>query len=158
MMENSKSIKSQLFVLTIISFAPMLAMVLFSGVTAFLVTRQQTNRYEHLIEPFQYAVPLVMIVCLAVGHFYFKSAVEKIGSHLALREKVLKYQQISLVRVALIEIPGLMGAVAAFVTGYLSFLAAPLLMVVVYILLRPTAFTISSDLSLSDDEKAQLEQ
>ena len=133
-------------------------MVLFSCVTAFLVTTERTKRYEHLIGLLQYAVPLVMIVCLSVGHFYFKSAVGKIGSHLTLREKVIKYQQVSLVRVALIEIPGLLGAVAAFVTGYLSFLAAPLLMVVVYILVRPTAFTISSDLSLSDDEKTQLQQ
>ena len=156
-MENNGNLKSQLSALRIISFAPIVVMVLFSGVTAFLVTTQETNTNEHLVEPFQYAVPLVMIVSLAVGHFYFKSAVGKIGSVMTLREKVIKYQQISLIRIALIEIPGLLGAIAAFLTGYLSFLAAPLLMVVVYILLRPTAFTIASDLSLSGDEKAQLE-
>ena len=156
-MENSRSLKGQLFALSIISFAPILVMVLFSGVAALLVTTQATNPDEHLVKPFQYAVPLVMIACLAAGHFYFKSAVRNIASHLTLREKVLKYQQICLIRIALIEIPGLLGAVAAFLTGYLSFLAAPLLMLVVYILVRPTAFTVSSDLSLSGDEKNQLE-
>ena len=156
-MENNRSIKGQLFALRIVSLAPILIMMLFSLVTALLVITQQTKADEHLVEPFQYAVPLVMIACLAAGHFYFRSAIKNVASHLTLREKILKYQQISLIRVALIEIPGLLGAVAAFLTGYLSFLAAPLLMVVVYILLRPTVFTICGDLSLSGAEKAQLE-
>ena len=157
MMENGKRLKGQVVVLVIISFAPIVVMALFSCVVVFLVTTNQTNASENMVEPFQYAVPLVMIICLTAGHLYFKSAVRKIGPHITLREKVVKYQQISMIRIALIEIPGLLGAVAAFLTGYLAFLAAPLFMVVVFVLVRPTAFAISSDLSLSSDEKAQLE-
>jgi hypothetical protein len=53
--------------------------------------------------------------------------------------------------------PGLLGAVATLITGDNSFLLFTLMVIVMFLLFRPSIYNITSDLSLNQNERAMLE-
>lgn len=156
-MNKGRTYKSLLFTLTIISLAPVVVLVFFSVIVVFLHTSGQLSRADDLKEIFLYIVPIVTVIGLTAAYLAYKFAINKINASLSLHEKLLKYQAAFMVRMALLEVVGLFAAIASFLTGYFYFLICPLLITVLFILLRPTPYGITEDLNLTQEEKGKLE-
>lgn len=156
-MKKPVTSKSYFLTLTIVYGAQVLVMVAFSGVIFFLHSTDQLSQNNDLKDVLQYVVPVVVITSLSGGHIIFKMIISKINPAIPLKEKLPKYLSAVLVRSAIIEVSGLLGAVAAMITGEIYFLAATLLIVAVFILLRPTAHTLAEDLSLSAEDRNLLQ-
>ena len=69
----------------------------------------------------------------------------------------MKYQTAVLIRSACFEMPGLVAAVSALITGDNSFLLFTAIVIVLFLLVRPSVYTITSDLNLSQGERNLLE-
>ena len=90
------------------------------------------------------------------GYFIFKKLISAIPQGASLREKINRYQIAMLIRAACLEGPGLLAAVFAFISKDNSFLLITAIIVVLFGLLRPTVYGITSDLNLSPAEAARL--
>jgi membrane protein implicated in regulation of membrane protease activity len=69
----------------------------------------------------------------------------------------VKYQTAILIRSGCFEMPGLFGAVAALITGDISFLLFTAIVIVLFLLLRPSIYTITTDMNLTQRERTLLE-
>ena len=154
-MKKAINSKTYFQTLNIIYFAQVMLLLSFSAVVGLLINNNQTAGGEQA--PWQYIVPVVLIISLAAGHFLFKYMVEKINNSLPLKEKMPKYTQAVLVRSALLEVPGLLAAIAAFLAGQIFYLAVPLTICLVFLMLRPTKSSIEQELKLSPKERAMLD-
>jgi hypothetical protein len=94
---------------------------------------------------------------MAAGYFIFKQSLASVNQNLSLKDKLVKYQTALLIRSACLELPGLFGAVAALITGDNSFLLFTAIIIVLFFLFRPTVYSITNDLNLSQGERTILE-
>jgi len=104
----------------------------------------------------RYVLFALLPMGIGAGYFIFKQTLA-IHSTMSLKEKLFKYQNALLVRSACFELPGLMGSVAALITSDNSFLLFTAIVIVLFMLVRPTIYTIASDLNLSASERKTLE-
>jgi hypothetical protein len=137
-------------------YSQAITVLLFGGVVAFLITQNQQGAVGDNTS-WMYIVTIVLISSVAMAYFIFRLLLGKIKQPMRIQDKMPRYSKALLVRSALLELPGLLAAVAAFITANLHFLSVTLLVVLMFIFLRPTKNTIANDLSLSTKERALLD-
>jgi len=138
--------------MTIVYFAPAVAMLLFSGVVYFLHQQGQVEGSDMDADIFRYMLYVLTPAAVIAGHFVFRHLVSNVSATLSLREKLGKYQAGFLVRGAFIEAPGLLGVVAAMLTQDMMFLVFPVVLLGVFLYWRPQPESIAEDLQLSQEE------
>ena len=151
--------KTLLTTLSMIYFALVFVMTFF-GVVVLYLNYSGTNEIvpnDDFTQMLQYVLFVLTPVGIGTGYFIFKQQLSSIESGLTLRQKLNKYQTAILIRSACLELPGLFGAVAAMITGVNTFLLFTLAIIIIFIIVRPTPFTITNDLGLSPTEKFILE-
>src|SRR4051812_7121120 len=121
-MKKGISSRNYRLTLNIIFTAQMCALLIFSGILLWLNSNGQISPVENIGDFFHYIVPLVTIASFAAVYIVFKMMVRKINTSVELKEKLPKYQVAVIVRSALLELPGLLAAVAALLTGEMYFL------------------------------------
>lgn len=94
---------------------------------------------------------------LGIGYMGFKTVIKGITPNMPLVTKLQRYQSAVIVRGAGFEMPGMFAAVAAFITGHVSFLLFTAVIVVLFLLFRPTLAAITHDLQLTATERSNLE-
>jgi hypothetical protein len=156
-MKTQRTSKNYLQTLSIITYAQIANLIMFSVLVYFLKQNGVVSDDHGLAHIFLYIVPAFVVASMSAGYFAFGAMINKIGSTLALNEKLKQYQTAFIVRMALLEVSGLLGAVAAVLSGELYFLAAPLMITIVIFLLRPAVFTIVEELRLSSAEREALQ-
>lgn len=99
-----------------------------------------------------FLVPGMMLL----GYFFLKQGVRKIDPKLSLDQKLQRYVSFFLIRCALMEVPFLFCAAAALITRETLFIWSMPLILLVFMLLRPSADSVGEDLQLSVHDKKQL--
>jgi hypothetical protein len=149
--------KSTLSALNVIYFSLIMMMTLFGAFVFFTNVSGGAASNPELTLLLRYVLFGVLPIGLGTGYFIFKQFMQAIPSSYSLREKLMKYQNAVLIRSACFEMPGLVGAVASLITGDNSFLLFTAIVIVLFLLLRPSVYTITSDLNLTQGERATLE-
>ncbi len=153
----STTSKSILSALNLIYFSLIMMMTLFGVIVFFLNTSGAVSSDPELTQMLQYLLFGILPAGLGAGYFIFKQWMTSISPALSLRDKLMKYQTAVLIRSACFEMPGLVGAVAALITGANSFLLFTAIVLVLFLLVRPSVYTITSDLNLTQVERTILE-
>lgn len=94
---------------------------------------------------------------MGISYVAFKTVIKGIPAEMPLASKLHRYQSAVIVRGAGFEIPGMFAAVASFITGNVSFLLFTAVIVVLFLLFRPTIAAITNDLQLTATERSNLE-
>ena len=149
--------KSVLTGLNIIYFSLITMMGLFALVVLYITASGDITPDPDMTLLLRYVLFALLPIGLGAGYFIFKQWMLAIKPTLSLREKLMKYQTAVLIRSGCFEMPGLFGAVAAMITGDISFLLFTAIVIVLFLLLRPTIYTITTDMSLSQKERNILE-
>lgn len=106
---------------------------------------------------FQKIIMVLVPVSLATGYVLFRFLLKSVHPEMPLVYKMKKYFSANLIRSAFLEIPGLFVSVAAMITAHSLFLIIVPLILIIFLLFRPTRSVIAQELNLSIDERAQLE-
>lgn len=151
--------KSFLTSLNIIYFALVFAMASFGVVVLFLnysgnVTAEVDVEFALIL---RYILIALLPVSLGAGYFLFKQLTSSIDTSLSLKEKLFKYQTAVLIRSASFEFAGMLGCVCALITADSSFLLFTGIIIVMFFLFRPTVYSITTDLNLSQTDRLILE-
>ncbi len=149
--------KSVLTAMNLIYFSLIMVMTMFGAIVFFLNASGGLTPDPDLSNTFRYLLFALLPIGLGAGYFIFKQWMKAINPSLSLREKLMKYQTAVLIRSGCFEMPGLVGAVAALITGDLSFLLFTAIVLVLFLILRPSIYTITTDLNLSQNERSILE-
>jgi hypothetical protein len=96
-------------------------------------------------------------VGMSISYVVFKTVLKTIKPEMTLSTKLQYYQNAILVRAAGFEMPGMFGSVVAFITGNVSFLLFTVVIIVLFLLFRPTVNSITNDLQLTVTERNELE-
>lgn len=149
--------KSVLTALNMIYFSLITMMVLFAVVVLYLTTFGSIAADPSLTLIFRYVLFGLLPIGLGAGYFIFKQWMQTIRPELSLREKLMKYQTAVLIRSGCFEMPGMFGAVATLITGDLSFLLFTAIVNVLFLLLRPSIYTMTTDMNLTQQERSIIE-
>lgn len=149
--------KSVLTALNMIYFSLISMMGMFAVVVLFINTSADITSDPQLTLIFRYVLFALLPIGLGAGYFIFKQWMKAIPPSLSLREKLMKYQTAVLIRSGCFEMPGLFGAVAALITGDDSFILFTAIVIILFLLLRPSIYIITQDMNLSQQERAMLE-
>lgn len=156
-MNNRPTSGSVIKTINIVYLSIVLVMVMFS---LFVFYQNSGNEVESADMEFATMLRYVLFVFapmgVIAGYFIFRKLTSAIPPSASLREKLFRYQTAMLIRSACLEVPGLIGAVFAFISKDNSFLLITAIIVVLFGLLRPTVYGITSDLNLSPTEASQL--
>lgn len=104
-----------------------------------------------------YVLPVVLIIGLGSAWFLFRAMVNKIDPKARLQDKFPKYASALILRSALLELPGLLAGIVAYLTFEPFYLGGAVMIFLAFVLLRPTRQTIAEDLNLSPKERALIE-
>jgi hypothetical protein len=151
--------KSFLTALNLIYFSLVFVMATFGLVVLYLnfsggVSAEVDDEFTTML---RYILLAALPIGLGAGYFLFKQLIGSPDSSTTLREKLFKYQNALLIRSAFFEIPGLLGAVCALITMDNSFLLFTGIAIVMFFLFRPTVYSITADLNLSQADRLILE-
>jgi hypothetical protein len=149
--------KSVLTALNMIYFSLISMMGLFALIVLYITASGEITPDPQLTLIFRYVLFALLPIGVGAGYFIFKQWMQAIHSSLSLREKLMKYQTAVLIRSGCFEMPGLFGAVAALITGDISFLLFTAIVIVLFLLLRPSVYTITTDMNLTQRERTILE-
>lgn len=149
--------KSVVGVINLLYYSQVMMIVLFSAVVYYLYMTGNITPNPELALIFRYVIIALLLAGISVGYFIFKQQMSAIRSALSLREKLGKYQTAVLIRAACLELPGLFGAVSVLTTGDISFLLFTAIVLVLFVLVRPSTYAIATDLNLTPSERSILE-
>lgn len=146
--------------LNLVYFALPVVMVGFAMFVYFSVTTGQPTapadaEFESLL---RILVIATVPVGMGIGYFAFKNVSKGITPQMPLQVKLQRYQIAVIARAAGFEMPGLFAAVVALITNNVSFLLFTAVIVVLFLLFRPTVNSITNDLQLTHTERNELEK
>jgi cytochrome bd-type quinol oxidase subunit 2 len=152
--------KSLLTGLNIIYFSLVFIMTTFGLIVLYLnYTRGiETEVDAEFSQMLRYILIALLPASLGAGYFIFKQITTSIQSSLSLNEKLFKYQTAVLIRSACFEFVGMLGCVFAMISADSSFLLFTGIIIAMFFLFRPTVYSITTDLNLSQSDRLILEK
>jgi hypothetical protein len=89
-------------------------------------------------DPYFPLFPILAVISVAVGFFMFNKQIRSLDPMLTGEDKIAAYQTAFIVRCAFIEAPALLNVVAFLIYGNLIYLIVTAVVLIVFILTRPT--------------------
>ncbi|HEY5690250.1 MAG TPA: hypothetical protein VIS49_02245 [Cyclobacteriaceae bacterium] len=144
--------------LGLIYYGQLSAMILLALVAYYLIQQGDAGAENNeLAISFQKIIMIVIPISLGAGYILFRILLRSVKPEMPLTNKMQKYFTANLIRSAFLEIPGLFVSVAAIITSHFLFLLIVPLILILFLLFRPTRSVIVQELGLSASELAQLE-
>ncbi|MEO1654320.1 MAG: hypothetical protein AAFU64_12315 [Bacteroidota bacterium] len=159
MTSQHQTSKQYFTVLGILHIAMLMGQVIFLGVVFFILNSEgaalEADPALELI--MQVGIAVFIVMGLFGGNFLFKRLVVTTREKSSLGEKLKAYQTACVVRFALLEAPAILCIVAFFLTGNYFFAGLSLVVILVFLMNRPTKTKLMMDLELSGEEKTTLD-
>jgi hypothetical protein len=156
-MKKTITTKQYFLTLNLTYYLQAFSVLIFAAVVTFLIGQRGEVPSSPDLQMWRTLVPSAIIISLVTAYFVFRTMVGRIKSGDNIRKKTPVYARAILVRSALLELPGFLASIAAYLTAQLYFAGAAGFIFVLFLILRPTRATITQDLNLSAKEKALLE-
>ncbi|HCM76693.1 MAG TPA: hypothetical protein DIS90_09945 [Cytophagales bacterium] len=143
--------------LNLIYFAQLIAITALAAIAYFLIDQGNLGPANNdLALSFQKAIMVLIPLSLVTGYILFRVFLRGVRPEMPLVYKMKRYFTANLIRSAFLEIPGLFVSVAAMITAHNLFLVIVPLILILFILFRPTKSVIGQELNLSMEERAKL--
>lgn len=134
----------------------LMAQIAFLLAAYFFTDRAVVNNDE-LDAVFRYLIPVMVLAGIAGSNLLFKKQLAKLVEMTALKAKLTGYLSSLVVKYAILEIPAMMAIVAYFITANYLYLWMAMVVLVVFILDRPSMGRVIADLQLSLSERQKVE-
>jgi hypothetical protein len=135
-----------------------LALITFVVITAIMTgdvdqPGSHPSSTEQLLKTIMY---LMVIVIIPVSFMYPQRLIARIDPSLHLSGKLLAYRQAIFIRFSALTTAGVLIALGFLLLKDSSFMVIQAIVLVAFIIFKPTSFKIAADLQLNDKEKQQL--
>ena len=143
--------------LTVLHYALTTGITLVIMIAYFLAGATASRNNEMLAAIFQYMVPALAFICIAAGNVLYKKRVNNIKTKNSLAEKLNDYRAAFILRDALLEGAALFAIIAYMLCDKLILLGVAILLVLIFVFIKPTKDKLIKDLELSSDETVIIE-
>lgn len=143
--------------LTVLHFALTTGITFFIVLAYFLGGAIAPRNNEMLADIFQYMVPALAFICIAAGNVLYKKKMNDIKNKSSLTEKLNDYRAAFILRDALLEGAALFAIIAYMICNELILLGVAILLVLIFVFIKPTKDKLIKDLELSSDETVVIE-
>lgn len=138
--------------LQILHFALVIGLLMFGFISVLLQLKGYNSLSEEISSSLSYFIPFLLIIGLVTGNILFKKKLNiSIGKD-SLREKLIFYRTALLTRYMIIEMASFIAIVAYLLSGDYSLLAMVGVMIIIFIVYRPTISSTIKDLELNKEE------
>jgi len=157
-MEGTGQTSKEYFnVLTIIHAALTYGQVFFGLVFFYLNTNLLSPNNGDIYDIFIFVVPATVVMGFVASTFLMKARLGAIKKMSGLKEKLRNYRTAFIIRMALLESPSFFALVAYYLTGNYFFLGLSGIIIIVFVIERPTRSKVAMDLELNMGDKALLD-
>jgi len=153
---TQQTAKAMLKTIPILHMGLLAGQVLFA-IVSFNISPPNTFYWINHNDPFVFVVPIIAIACYALGNFLFRQQIGAAIEKPTVQQKVAGYQTAMIIRFAMLEGASLFGIVSYLLTGNLLLIGISGLLIVYFIILRPTRDKIETELNLDYQEKMELD-
>jgi MFS family permease len=158
-METPQQTSKEYFRITsVIHMGLVLGVVIFGLVVSFFIADfQHPDMDSESARIFVYLVPGICILALFAAKLIFGNRLKSLMELDDLKTKMTGYRECLIIRYLFLEGPALFAMVAVFLTGNIIYLIYAGVVLVLFILKRPTLKATVKDLALNQEEVAKLE-
>jgi hypothetical protein len=158
-MEAGKQTPGEYFkMITVLHYAMLMGQVIFGIVAFYIVSGGQiAENGSQLNDTFRVIVPLMIMGGLTASWYFTRTRIEAMPAKSGLIEKLVQYRTVFIIKLALLEAPSLLAIVAFLLTGNFLYLALAGLVILVFVINRPTKFKIANELKLDQEERALID-
>ncbi|GGF34648.1 hypothetical protein [Echinicola rosea] len=142
--------------LTILHGMLLVAQIAFFTAAYFFTDRSMVSN-EELNSLFTYLIPVLVLAGIAGSNLLFRKQLAKLIETDTLKVKLTGYLSSLVIKYALLEIPAMLSIVAYFITANYLFLGMAVVVLIVFVLDRPSMGRTITDLQLSMAERQKVE-
>jgi len=145
--------------ITMIYFALIMMQILFALVVYYLIYSGQlvAELDKESAQTLKYVLYVLCPLGVVAGHMIYRQNIGAIDATQPMQARFNKLQVAVLIRSACLEVPSLLGAVAAMLTGDPYYLLFTAIMVALFFVWRPTQASVAEELQLSPSEREAIE-
>jgi hypothetical protein len=156
MTETPQTSKEYFRVLSILHASLMSAQLFFAAIVFYLHSSGSIASSTGSMNILFYVVPLVILGGLIGSSVLFKSKLKSLHQIIELKDKLTGYRVALLLKYAMLEGPSLFSIVVYFLTANFIFLCFTGLIIVVFLVNRPSPENAATDLELSPSDRTKL--
>jgi hypothetical protein len=97
--------------------------------------------------------PVIVIGAILASQAIFKKLIAATENKTDLKSKLASYQTATIIKLALIEGPAFLGIVLSMITGNTAYIAIAIVLVIYFLLQKPTLTKVARDLKLRGDDR-----
>ena len=157
-MSTQKVTSKQYFrINNLLYFALLSGQIVFSAITLFLNHGLMFQPDPSLRDIFIYIVPLFVLNGFVTGNIIYKNRLKKIKKFNSLTSKMTEYRGAIIIRMALLEGASLFSIVIYLITADIAFIAMAGIVVLYFLLLKPSREKVILELELNSTERMKVE-
>ncbi len=157
--QRPQTAQAYLTSLSILHLALLMGQIFFAGITYYLHQSGSLQMGINELAPMlKIVVPVLVLGAIIGGHFLFKAKINQTQTKEKLAAKLADYRIAFLLQLALMEGGALFSITSYLLTADLWFLAMAAIVIVVFVLQRPSLQKIVETLRLNHQEKQILEK
>jgi len=158
-MQSKGQTSKEYFTLLTIIHAALLSVQLILAMAFYYINATSTtgNDAAELDSVFQIVVPAFMIASYVGSTILLKTQLKSLRAKAELKEKLSGYRGTVLIKFAMLEIPTIFSLVCYQLTSNYLYLGIAGLLMIAFVLNRPTQYNAANDLELNPSERAILE-
>ncbi len=152
--------KEYFTLLTILHAGFLGAQLIFAAVVYYVNSTSRITSVEeadNLNKLFQFIIPAFILASYIGGSIMVKTQLKTLKAKPALADKLQGYRALVLMRLALLEVPSLFSIVCFVLTSNYLYLGLAALIMIVFLLNRPTLYRTVNDLELTPMDRTLLE-
>ncbi|WP_448699512.1 hypothetical protein ACFGVR_21040 [Mucilaginibacter sp. AW1-3] len=152
---SQQSPKTMLKTIPLIHLGLLGGQVLFAIVTL-VITPGSTFNIKFINDPYLYTIPMMAVIS-SLSTVLYKQLLTTAINKPTVQQKVTGYQTAMIARLAMLEGASLFGIVVYQLTANLLYLVVSGIIILFFIVIRPTRDKIETDLNLDYQDKAELD-
>jgi hypothetical protein len=154
---GSLTSQTYFWILSIVHLVMLAGQIIFAGVAIFSNLNGTLEAMDSgLHQILQFIVPGFVLVGFFAGKMIMDSRLKSIKAKGSLRQRLAEYQGVLIVKYTLLEAPSLLGLMGYLLTGNLFYLGFSGLVMLIFIMNKPSRDRIAIDLELNANDKETL--
>lgn len=148
--------QKQVQLIITIHWVMLLFLVMFMLLIYFLTISTADAPAADLDHVFRIIVPAFGLGSIFLGQFLYKTQISNAKNRDTLARKISGFQSAQLIKNGILEAPALLAIVVYMLTENIAYYLLAGLIILIFLMHRPTNFKVATDLELSPEERAEI--
>ncbi|MCC5928571.1 MAG: hypothetical protein JJU28_04925 [Cyclobacteriaceae bacterium] len=155
-MNSTTHAQKQIQIIITIHWVMLLFLVMFMLLIYFLTATTETAPAADLDNVFRIVIPAFGLGSIFLAQFLYKNQISSAKNRDTLAKKISGFQSAQLIKNGILEAPALLAIVVYMLTENIAYYLLAGLIILIFLMHKPTSFKVATDLELSPEERAEI--